>query len=339
MIREQDSSSAADGPFVTVHALSEFVFCPRAGLIAQESAAEWEEEIGQARLNYLPRYDWMDIVWRLRHATIGVFNWAVVLGIVAMLSVFASIRHGMLFALVPPMVFIGYLGGRCWLSMERFGRLWTLWLQARSAAPQQLPAQFDSDIPVNWWRLRASGYVAVSYKEALADEHLRLVGKPWRILRVGSIRIPVVHATADRLKETHVVRVAAYCHLIRVCEGAESPFGVVLLGDGHDGFAVALSPARNERFHASLGAFRQVIHTAAGGDDPRPPSSSNVCSECPNGIPILVCSGVENSFSLAGSRLSIRAVESSDGLIYHSLCGDRFGWTPPHRKAVELGLL
>ena len=339
MIREGNSSPAAEGSYVTVHALSEFAFCPRAGLIAQESAAEWEEEIEQARLNYMPRYDWMDIVWRLRHATIGLLNWAVVLSIVAMLTFIASLQYGLLFALVPPMVFIGYLGGRCWRAMVRFGRLRTLWLQARSAVPQQLPTQLDVDVPVNWWRLRASRYVAVSCEEPLADEDLRLVGKPWRILRSGSIRIPAVHATADHLKETHVVRVAAYCHLIEACEGAESPFGVVLLGDGHDGLAVALSAARNERFHASLRAFRQVLREAAAGDDPRPPSSSNVCSECPNGIPILVCSGVENSFSLAGSRLPIRAVESSDGLIYHSLCGDRFGWTPPHRGADELDLL
>jgi hypothetical protein len=39
-----------------------------------------------------------------------------------------------------------------------------------------------------------------------------------------------------------------------------------------------------------------------------------------------------------GQKLTPRVVTAKDNRGYHSPCGDRFDWIPPHAKAGEKGL-
>ena len=98
---------------------------------------------------------------------------------------------------------------------------------ALAAKPKTVELPLIAVESANWWELLAAGYQSVAYPAPLKDESSRLCGRPWRVLRHGGLRIPVIkvsrqNGTGDvELRETHRVRLAAYRHLLVLCEAAE----------------------------------------------------------------------------------------------------------------------
>jgi len=114
---------------------------------------------------------------------------------------------------------------------------------------------------------------------------------------------------------------AAYCHLLERCEGASSPYGIVLFGDTMKGFSVPATPQTKRVFHDALLATRATIEQFAARQfsiethghllsrlpvawSPDPPSDSY--TRCPN------CPHSSRDYG------SVRGV-----------CGTRFQWDPP----------
>ena len=55
---------------------------------------------------------------------------------------------------------------------------------------------------------------------------------------------------------------AAYCHLIETCEGAESPYGIVLYPDSYECVTVPNSPENQNKLHSGLLRARKIIRAA-----------------------------------------------------------------------------
>jgi hypothetical protein len=198
----------------------------------------------------------------------------------------------------------------------------------------------DSDEvqPVNWWEMYHAGFRAKKL-EKLWDENWKLSGRPWFFLYHGSLLIPVFrqHRPTEHLYPQHFVRMAAYCHLVETCVGKKTPYGIIIFGRTYDGVAIPNSPASRKAFHDELVKARRVV-TAAHRDDELPdapaPDRSNLCFECPIGRPT-VWDGGDSDCQVRGVPVPVCPAKGVGRRLYHSRCGDRFGWLPPHIRAKE----
>jgi hypothetical protein len=144
------------------------------------------------------------------------------------------------------------------------------------------------------------------------------------------------HQPAETLYRQHFARIAAYCHLIERCTGYRSPYGVILFGTTYKGVALRNSPAARKAFHDGLLAARQVARDSRRGIEPKRPHE-NLCLHCPVGRPVEYRPGLTETVS-AGGVLPVRGAVGPENKLYHSRCGDRFRWLPPHERVLQLPL-
>lgn len=353
--RPKRLTASANTPWLGVHVITEFMFCSRAGLIAyelgQEDDDEYYEEL-QPNLQYLPCYDLSQIEERLnwiaeemkRRLRTCVVTSLVVLSLLAVIASISRLSFNSFLAiaivLLVCLLIWGFTAvGTLRPSLEILQRRYAA---ATSAIPQE-PAESTDNESVNWWDLLAAGFESVVYREPLRDPKLRVAGRPWRVLRKGSLRIPVWRRrgenAADRdLRRQHYARMAAYCHLIEQAEGGRSPYGVVLLGENeYEGITVSNGRGSNTAFHKGLRKARSVVSEAQSGNEPYPPDSRR-CWNCPKGKPYSYREGISDART--GRLNSPVNLQRSllDDRNYHSECGDRFCWLPPHQRATEKDL-
>ena len=335
-----DLAAPPDAPWIGVHVLSEFMFCPRAGIIAfEESPDDTGQELDRApRLDYLPDFEVALIEQGLRDAwdrisTVALWSFAGGLLIVGG-SFFVWL--GLAFLLLP--------GG--WYASQSllrdFAAVWELHRRLataeRAVAAEPDPSSEELQA-VNWWNLLKAGFTPVEYEEAHADPELRVAGRPWRVLHKGSLRIPVFRKRRGEaeLYPQHFARMAAYCHVLAAAEGGESPYGIVLFGDGYDGATVPdTSQHRETFFHALRKARRHLKALAVRKWTPEPPPAT-YCRGCPCGKPRRYVPGYSEAV-LSGVRISASPRRGNNGKLYHSTCGDRFDWAPPHEWAEDKGI-
>jgi len=196
----------------------------------------------------------------------------------------------------------------------------------------------DDPQPIDWWELRNSGFTAARYEEPLRDDAWKLTGRPFLVLCRGDDRVPVFrqHHPTETLYRQHFARIAAYCHLIQRSTGYKSPYGVILFGTTYKGVALRNSPSAQAAFHQGLAEARQTVRQARRGDDPRPPEPER-CVRCPVGRPVLRIEGVTDTVC-EGRVLQAGCLYGPENKLYHSACGDRFRWVPPHERMHELRL-
>ena len=323
---------------VRVRTLGEFVFCPRAGLLSHASADE-EDEPTDERMNltFLPEYSLTLIEEQLAVQIRRLARWAAWAAGGLFLVVVAVWNE------LPPAVplALAVLTMLCvWKSLQSLAAVITLGdrrREALAAKPTEPPADLTDDTPVRWWELLKAGFESVPYLEPLCDEELALAGKPWRVLKKGSLRIPVIRLPADNyhagrywVYEQHRVRLAAYAALLAACEGGQTPYAVVLFGGSYAGVAVPVLPAT--AVIAKLDELRRGLDLERMGIPTPLPTNPNVCSGCPLGRPRGV-TAAERKDELLGRKLHV--ITGPDGRVYHSECGDRFDWTPPHADAIR----
>ena len=330
-------------PRLSVHTLGEFLYCPRAGLQAFEHQTdEFEDEPPVAHLNFQPPYELADLReqlhWQLQRAL-----WLLgVLVVVVVTSVLLMSFDSRWFAV--PGVLAGFLGlrmlGRQLPILWRLHRMQQQSLRAGRQSPRET---LDAPERINWWALLNDGFDSAIYGR-MVDVGSQLGGCPWRVLRRGALRIPVVRVRQekDHLFDGHFAKVAAYCHLLRIAEPATlSPYGIVLFGDTYVGFAIPNDPHSRKHFHQALFRAREMIRDAERPEgEPHAPEQSErrkLCTGCHWGFPVVYRPG-ETESKRFGTNLTPRVVKAKDDRGYHSPCGDRFDWIPPHAKAVEKGL-
>lgn len=314
-------------------ALSEFVFCPRAGILTLEARAE--DRVDEPAFDVTKIYE-----LQVLEAAIVRSFWSIVASVVSVtvLYVVASMvsqRGYWLIWLIAVPVGFRLLTFAC----TQFGTLMSL-LAKRHFAKKAHCSEPDRNLlemqRVTWWGLLNMGFESVQYNKALFDPEWKLGGKPWRVLRRGSLRIPAfrTRSVLDTPSQQNVVKIMAYCYVLEKCEGFDSPYGIVLMGDTYQGFAVPNGGEFPAAFHKALREFRIVAENAELRQvDPAPPKDLRKCVECPWGKPRRVSLGKQ---TVQGDHLLRPYVLRKWHETFHCDCGDRFRWKPPHKDNAGL---
>lgn len=326
-------------PLVAVHVLSEHVFCPRAAMLALESGDDdgSEEPMLGPRLDWAGDYDEQRFAEELNQHRDTRRYWLfwLALSCLLVLALWTFVHPGSALAACVAPIFC--------LAMIIKSLLRSIDLVRQRALLRRAPEiEFDVNAAeirwVNWWSLRKAGFDCLR-PDRMYDRQLRLVGRPWRELVKGSnVRIPVIYKRLGEVKcrPQHLVRIAAYCRLIQACEGASAPFGVIVFAGSYN---VLVIPCTEERRTAMLQAldearwYMNVLQTR--NMEPGKPAPE-VCSGCHWGKPRQHSD--ESVTTLRGRRIRARRTHATNGREYHSTCGDRFDWVPPHHDAVQLGI-
>lgn len=90
-------------------------------------------------------------------------------------------------------------------------------------------------------------------------------------------------------------------------------------------------------FHGGGKAAQLIEAVQTGNPHVNPPQSLSHCKGCQHGRPREYIQGRSETV-LNGQPLPPRTAKGNDRKHYHSPCGDRFGWIPPHELAEPKGL-
>ena len=335
---DSDSNRKTIAPhrrIIGVHVLTEFVYCPRAGL-AQFEEDRIDQRDGQTpRLDYLPEYELQKIITKRLRVIWKIY------ALLCMLVVFA-ILAGLLGWLIHKVFYLSWLVGTVFLSYLLIqysyrAILLTMRLndyyRAERGAP---PADLQRDMVVNWWSILKDGFDCLSGRTT-ADHRLGIRGRSYYVLRRGSLAIPVFmySGKAERVRRQDRVRIAAYCHLLAVNEGADCPYGILLRPGSDEVVAIPNNWTAQRMLREALDQFREVIRLSVeAGEDP--PENDRGCRDCPIGRPRRYDPRKPKHLKY-GQPLRRNLCGSDWVRTYHSHCGDRFEWIPPHQIARERG--
>jgi hypothetical protein len=325
---------------MSVHAVSEYIFCPLAGLNAYlECREDFGCEPSILRLDYQPPYEVSKLRQRLEALARAIWQLsgasAILLIIGALLAVFV---HWIFFvAAVAASIFIG----RTFIKLlPEVWKLLAALRAARGAKAQEPNPDFPHDELVDWWSLRAAGFESTPCTELLVDAELRLQGRPWRILSKGDLAIPAyVRTPRDEILPQQRARIAAYCHLIQKNQGANAPYGIILDQGTFTGTAIKPNQDDNRRWQQALrslpsAAEDYLVHRR----NPARPDPPHICRGCEHGRPRLLQLGKSTTKTMGSDVAPYQRRSPTNNRVYHSSCGDRFGWIPPHEKAESLQL-
>lgn len=331
----------ADDGLLLVDTVAKFVFCPRAGMIAHELAATSRPEVppSQFNLDYVPRFHLSGIEEALGRLTASLTRWGIA-GVVTLVVTAVTFLLGFLVLMAPLGLAVIAIS---WIAAKRINRIAEVdeWRSAaRDASPREPAPTVERHQKVNWWEMLAAGFESVPGREDYRDDELGVYGRPWRVLRKGSLRIPVIKLSAADAGEAplphHAVLVAAYCRLLKLNEGMESPYSILLFGDSWDGLAVANSDALQRLLQESVRLACELVRAAERPEfAPSPPSPPLPCVHCEYGRPAAY--RVEGGSPWWDNHGRVTGVPRA-GKVFHSCCGDRFGWTPPHEQALAMKL-
>lgn len=338
---DAQSESQAAPLWLNAHVLAECIYCPRAGILAhEEQHGDRGDDLERAPvLGYLPDYS-IELIevelartWSRIWRSLGCLS-----ALLLTVCIASTLYDGRLWWMLLPLV---WFSGRWFLQQLRTVVELSRRLEAaHAAAPQQPDPKSEQQQPVNLWSLLKSGMTSVEYEEPHIDPERHFSGRPWRVLHYGALRIPVFRKRSGgpQVRPQHVARMAAYCDLLERCEGGESPYGVILFGDTYEGLTIPTTAENRALYHRELDRVRTFLAaTEAGAASPAPPHSA-VCEGCPLGRPRVHLAG-RPAPEEQGQRQPPFRTRGLDQRSYHSPCGDRFRWVPPHERAVEKGLL
>lgn len=326
-------------PLLSVHVLGEQVFCPRAGVIAYESGDEQgaEPELGPKL------HDWLDyspLLFReeLDRCWDKLSFWLTWLA-PALLVVLIVWRFVSPFiaALVSLPAF--YAAARAGEILVRICSLLWAWHQYTRAPETEIDLNPKEEIDINWWTLRKAGFDCLKPPDAHRHPERPLTGKPWRMLIKTPHRIPVLckHLGKRSWGKQHVVRLAAYSELIERCEIAKVPFGILKFGNSYRCRVIPITPDKKRDVEQELLNAWELIQVVHNDKFIPAPPTGNQCRGCRHGCPRQLQKG--SATVLNGKEWDAVAVKVGKEKKYHSTCGDRFDWIPPHQRAVELEIV
>ncbi len=343
---ERQPGPQDETPKLGVHVLTEFMFCPRAGVLEYERAREdfGQQEDRVARLDYQPDYtvalieaEMASILSRFARAGTWAVGALVLLLVIALVIDFAT-------AVILGLAAVSAWAPWAWRLFREYLRLHARRRRALSASGREPDANIAAVQQVNWWELLKADFDPVERREANYDPGLRLSGKPSMVLLRGAVCIPVFrkHHGDRTLHPQHHARMAAYAHLLKTCERVQVPYGVILFGDGEQGVSVPITDYAVKQFEQGLADARELLLTLQRQPvQPDRPTKLSACGQCHLGRPRLYRPGKSETV-LGDAVLEPRLTEArKTQKEYHSDCGDRYshdGWTPPHELAVALGL-
>jgi hypothetical protein len=348
----EDCRASGSDPQLGVHELSECAYCRRAFLILHENRELDSGAEREINLDYEPAYFQREIeaeVRFLRKLQLWVSGFCILVLVISVILGLLGHPFVLWGALLATVLCFGFLG----LITTRIVTLQKI-LNGYDDAQAVLPDEAAEEIQdVDWRALIAAEFEPRRYENALIDTDLKLGGKPWCYLRKGDLHIPVfLYRMQDtdakkRVHRQHLVRLAAYCHLIEsrerrpsahgIVEQHASPYGIVLFADSFVAKVIPNNHVSRQAFLDTLLDARRTFHDSLDGRDPEM-AGRRFCSSCHWGYPVR-CEKGESPFTSNGKPLPVSRQPSMEGTeVYHSWCCDRFLQCPPHAKAVEYGI-
>lgn len=328
---------------LSVHALGQYVFCPRAAILAAERGDQRDLDEPLPRPTFLPNFD-LQLIEDALSEKFKHLALALVLIVALPISMVLSLRNQTMgyFYLAAATLFFALmwtadlLTAVVKLAIRRAAAL-------RAEAREPEPA-FSGTEPVNWWSMLNAGFEPITHPRQFQHPELPLEGNPWRVLHKGSLRIPVVQAGGDRLGNQkdrlfpkHEVRLTAYAMLLEADGHHKVPYGLVFPADSPRGLAFAINDNHRRQAVQLLAEFeKQLEDSQQRNVHPGLPANRNCCTNCDYGKPIATSIREVNSLRRAGEQIVI--LQSRSDQLFHCECADRFGSAPPHRDAIRMGL-
>ena len=204
--------------------------------------------------------------------------------------------------------------------------------------PIRLDLESDEIRQINWWSLRKAGFDCRKPVDPHRDPDGTWLGnlggcsprtRPCGFPSYGSI-------AGNAVGPQHIVRVAAYCQLIKSCELADAPFGLLMFAGSYDCLAIPHTAGAQLQFEKAVEDVREFLRLRARPLQPAAPTDDR-CSGCHCGHLREHVAGRTDTI-LNGERVVPYLMRSPDDRLLHCTCGDRFKWTPPHDTAVRLGI-
>ncbi|MBI1310097.1 hypothetical protein GC176_02230 [bacterium] len=322
--RPSRMKARSDDPWLSVHAIAEYTFCPRAGLIAYENRRADPDDEPPA-FDTLPRFELQAVEAEIAQQMKLLFRWLWAMLVVATsspISVYLKQYWYLVLAGVA-MIFITWQSLSVLAVLQELHRRRRVLLESRSAEPDPFHEQMQ---PVNWFGLLNLGFQSQVVNEPLRDGVWNFEGKPWRLLIRGDLVIPVfrTRSAQESPREPQVAKCMAYCRLVSVVYERECPYGIILTGEDYSGFAIPYCEMFRRDFHNSLVALRHLVQATGYGRDTEVDYEPRKCSGCHLGRPRSPSSG--ERVVRFGAPVPVKT--NRDGM--HSDCGDRFEWEPPY---------
>lgn len=319
---------------IGVHALSEFIFCPRAGLLARESSAgdSGEDVPLGPRLDTFHDYHEHRFTEEI-HAAWGEVRWwltCLAPALLFILIVWQTVSpFGGIVAALPAVFVISRLWDTAGLIVTLVRERAVL-RAAPVASIDFAPRQITE---INWWTLRKAGFDCVLLRDPHRDE--MLTGKPWRLLiKDAQWRIPVIrkHRGERKWGTQHLVRAAAYCRLVENCEGGRAPFAILMFADSYDGLIIPNLGDHQRQLDRAVQDFDRAVELSDRGQGIPPAPTDDRCGGCHWGQP----THADEPTVLNGRPIPSLRIEGVSHGDWHCACGDKFRWTPPHEDTIRL---
>lgn len=313
------------GPRISVHCLTEFIYCNRAGLICQLDHQQEEEPVEgrEADLRFTLLYNAKTI----RNELVELLGLVVPVVLLIVIAIALSVlwRPESYFLLAIPVILVLAFGQ----YIKRAAQLWEQ-LRASELAEPEVP-DWSSKSPQtgNWWSIRKSGFESQKCSEAFFDPAWNLSGSPHLLLRCGNVCIPVMRLKVKRLadgtpilRKQHFARMAAYCHLIKKNLGdVETPCGLFSIRGSYDVLTVPVLPESHTNWKSALNSAREVLAGFRSGHAPAP-AEPKLCRSCPHARHRYV----EIPTELGGKTFDVHPCADGE---FHTCCGDVFRWQTP----------
>lgn len=350
---QQTFGEDSDAESIGVHVMSEFVYCSRAGTLAYESGLDdtGSDLVAAPALGGIPSFDIDEIQAELEQLTDSLKHLLTLfLSLAIVLTLIAVFDRTIAAVTSTSVVFGMVISGRLywWSQVAAYFRNKHRLKEAKEADPLEPDWSERTIQSVQWWELLKSGFDSRELNQPLHEYSANLQGIPWRILRRGDLHLPVVRMrVADqgpgqrkhpRFREQQRARMAAYAYLVETCQRGRADWVIVLLNGTTEGVAVPIGETEWEAFTQGLiharGELRKL--KADKSTVPCPSENHRACSNCPFGRPRPIG---ESPTILGGVEVPPHlTLDRSQERMFHSNCGDRFQWIPPHSDAEALGL-
>lgn len=328
---------------ISVHALGKYAFCPRAGVLASESADDTDPDEDPLRLDYLPNYDLELIEEQIARL---VRQWFIFLMLMLVGMVAAQIcMHWQAFWPLQGSLLATLLLAYRWLEISLDKVVLCYRRQQAAGAKPEIPIEsLQTPQAVCWWSLLKAGFESHAYPQPIQHPELPVEGNPWRVLHYGSLRIPVIRAGGRKLGPAnnqlfgkYEVRLCAYALLLTAQPHIRTPYAVIFPAHSTQGLAIPMSPEFLQR------ARRFIVQAASASQQaqaklviPAMPANRAHCLGCSYGRPTSM-----NPIEIQSARQQpgqVLVLSNGRGSFFHCACGDRFQAAPPHRRILNKGL-
>jgi hypothetical protein len=243
-------------------------------LIASESGRdEGDEEPNLGpRLDLLIDYNEHRFIEAMQQSWGEIRLWLTLMALALLIVMLAGSLHSLTSAVILSLpVFI--LLAKCWDTLANIIALVREQALYRAAPALVIDLERTEVKRLSWWSLRKAGFDCNKPPEPFDSPAGDIAGKPWRLLRKGSLTIPVIRRRqgSSEWGTQHEVRLSAYCNLIEKCTGGEAPFGVILFAGTSDCVIIPINKARQTTYERAL---RDALKFMEPRKEGTPPTNS-----------------------------------------------------------------